>query len=269
MDRTVLRTTAVALLVLVAGCAAFAAGGSETPQSTPTGTATPTATAPTSTDTDTDTHTDAPDQEYPDGWSPAGIDDPDAALAAHYRATLTGPSTTVTYRSRIREVTNERAANTTLSMHVDTGSKRLYAALDGARTSREVFFADGTLTRWNVENETVVGTESTEFGLVAQSVDRRVLQSHLLLYTLERNGTVERAGTRALVYEVTGVPNDTISRTYGTATGADGRVVVATNGRVLEIETTVTYTDGAVTYHYGQTAIGETDVEPPAWMDEA
>lgn len=261
MDRTALQTTAVVLLVLVAGCAGFGAGGSDTPTSTPTQTAT---TTPPPTDTPTPERT-----RYPDGWSETGIDDPDAALAAHYRATLTGPPVTVTYRSRIRDATNERAANTTLSMHVDTGSRRLYAALDGARTSREVFFADGTLTRWDPDNETVVGRETTEFGLVAQSVDRRVLQSHLLLYTLERNGTVERGGTTALVYDVTGVPNDTISRAYGTATDASGRIVVGEGGRVVAVETTVTYTDGTVTYHYGHTAVGRTTVERPGWMARA
>jgi len=261
MNRTALTAVAVVLLVLVAGCGSDR-GGPGTPVPTATPTVTPSAT-PTPADTT------APERRYPNGWSETGIEDPDAALAAHYRATLSGPSATVTYRSRIGDATNLRAANTTLSMRVDTGSNRLYAALDGSRTSREVFFADGTLTRWDPDNETVVGSSSTEFGLVAQSVDRRVLQSHLLLYTLERNGTVERAGSTALVYDVTGVPNDTISRSYGTATDASGRIVVGQSGRVFEIETTVTYTDGTVTYYYGHTAVGETTVETPGWMARA
>jgi len=269
MDRTVPGTIAIALLVLVAGCGGFGAGGSETPESTAGPTVTKTA-APTASPTPASTGTIAPEQDrYPDGWSAAGIDDPDAALAAHYRATLTGPSVTVTYRSRVREATNERAANTTLSMRADTASRQLSADLDGSDTRREVFFADGTLTRWSPENETVVGRESTAFGLVAQSIDRRVLQSHLLLYTLERNGTVERAGTTALVYDVTGVPDSTVSGTYGTATGASGRIVVGQDGRVFEIETTVTYTDGTVTYYYGHTAVGETAVETPGWMERS
>lgn len=259
MGRPVPETIAVVLLVLVAGCAGIGADGPQSSTSTPTRAATP-----------TPTHSDTAAQErYPDGWSAVGIDDPDAALAGHYRATLAGPPVTVTYRSRIEDATNARAANTTLSMHVDTESNRLYATLDGSRTSRAVFFADGTLTRWDPDNETVAGTSATEFGLVAQSVDRRVLLSHLLLYTLERTGTVERAGTTALVYDVTGVPNDTISRGYGAATGASGRIVVGEDGRIFEIETTVTYTDATVTYHYGHTAVGETTVETPGWMDDA
>lgn len=219
LDRAASRTVTVAPLVLVAGCGGFGQGGSGTPTSTAGGTATPTAT-PTPTPA-----SDVADRvRDPNGWSAAGVDDPDAALAAHYRATLTGPPVTVSYRSRIREAANKRATNTTLDMRVDTGSERLYAAFDGSRTSREVFFANGTLTRWNVSNGTAAGRSATEFSLVAQSIDRQVLRSHLLLYTLERNGTVERAGTTALVYEVTGVLNDTVSGSYGTATDASGRI---------------------------------------------
>jgi len=243
---------AVVLLVVVAGCAALGPSGSGTP--TPTATGTP----PT---------TDADRVRYPDGWSAAGIDDPDAALAGHYRATLTGPPVTVTYRSRIRAAANERAANTTLTMQVDTASGRLSADLQGSDTHREAFFADGTLTQWSVENGTVVDRSSTGFTRAAQSIDRSVLYSQLLLYTLERNGTVDRPGTTALVYNVTGVPDGTVSNTYGTATGASGRIVVGENGRVFEIETTVTYTGGTVTYHYRHAAIGETAVERPGWMD--
>ena len=268
MARTELRIAAVALLVVVAGCAALGPGESGTTQ--PTATATPTETAtPPPTTTATPTPTDSDRVRYPDGWSVTGIDDPDAALAAHYRATLAGPSVTVTYRSRIRESTNDRGANTTLAMQDDTASGRLYADLDGSDTHREAFFADGTLSQWSVENETVVARSSTTFSRAARSIDRSVLYSHLLLYTLERTGTVERAGTTALVYNVTGVPDSTVSNTYGTATGASGRVVVGRDGRVFDVETTVTYTGGTVTYHYGHTAVGETAVERPGWMDGA
>jgi hypothetical protein len=266
MDRTGLRTAIVALLVVVAGCAALGPGGTETTQ--PTATPTPTATAtPTPPPTATAAPTDTDRVRYPDGWSASGIDDPDAARAAHYRATLAGPSVTVTYRSRIRESTNDRGRNTTLDMRVDTASGRLFADLEGSDTHREAFFADGILSQWSVANETVVARSSTTFSQAARSIDRSVLYSHLLLYTVEQTGTVERAGTTALVYNVTGVPDSTVSNTYGTATGASGRVVVGEDGRVFEIETTVTYTGATVTYHYGHTAVGETTVERPGWMD--
>lgn len=264
MTRTGLRIAAVALLVVVAGCAAFGPGGTETTQPTPTATETP---APTATETPTTTPTDADRVRYPDGWSASGIDDPDAALAAHYRATLTGPSVTVAYRSRVRESTDDRGTNTTLAMQADTDSERLYVDIEGSDTHREVFFADGTLSQWSVENETVADRSSTTFTRAVQSIDQGVLYSHLLLYTLERNGTVERSGTTALVYDVTGIPEGTVSNTYGTATEASGRIVVGQDGRVFEVETTVTYTGGTVTYHYGHSALGETAVERPGWMD--
>lgn len=257
MDRTTLVPAAVVVLVLVSGCAGFGSTGNGPAE--PTGDATPT---PTQASTPTQTGA----VQYPDGWSTAGVDDPDAALAAHYRAMLTGPPATVAYRSRIREAENDRAANTTLAMRVDTESQRLYATLDGSRTQREVYFADGTLTQWSVENETVANRSSASFSRVTQSIDRGVLHSHLLLYTLERNGTAERAGTTGIVYNVTGVHDDTVSNTYGAATAAEGRVVVSERGRVLAVETTVTYTGGTITYQYGQTDIGATTVPTPNWM---
>jgi hypothetical protein len=270
MSRTGLRTAAVVFLVVVAGCAALGPGESETPAPTATETPVPTATeTPVPTATGTPTPTDSDRVRYPDGWSETGIDDPDAALAAHYRATLAGPPVTVTYRSRIRESTNDRGTNTTLAMQVDTASGRLYADLEGADTHREVYFADGTFTQWSVENETVDARSSTTFPRAARSIDRSILYSQLLLYTLERTGTVERSGTTALVYNVTGVPDSTISNTYGTATGASGRIVLGRDGRVFDVEATVTYTGGTVTYHYGHAAVGETAVERPGWMDGA
>ncbi|MEF8857264.1 MAG: hypothetical protein V5A16_07590, partial [Haloplanus sp.] len=63
--------------------------------------------------------------------------------------------------------------------------------------------------------------------------------------------------------------NNTISGRYGSAVDATGQVVVATDGRVLEIETTVTYTEGTLRYRYAQTRLGETDVETPEWLRSA
>jgi len=263
MERTTLCVVAVASLALVAGCAGFGAGDASTPTPTATPTQEPTPTATATPPANDATPSDG--EQYPNGWSGTGVVDPDAALTGHYRATLTGPSATVSYRSRILETTANGTANTTLSMRIDPGVKRLYADINGSDTHREAFFSDGNLSQWSVENRTVVDRSPTEFTRAVQLIDQRVLKSHLLLYALERNGTVDRAGTTALVYSVTGVPNDTVSPTYGTATGASGRIVVGADGRVIEIETTVTYTEGTVTYHYGHTAIGETTVETPGW----
>lgn len=101
---------------------------------------------------------------------------------------------------------------------------------------------------------------------VAQSIDDGVLHSHLLLYDVEFDRTVRRAGTTALVCDVTGAYNDTISGTYGSAVDATGESVVATDGRVLEIETTVTYAKGTLRYRYAQTRFGETDVTAPEYV---
>lgn len=156
--------------------------------------------------------------------------------------------------------------NTTLEMRLDTSNRRLYASIEGKTNHRAVFFADGTLSQWDVRNETLVGQSNARFAGVAQSIDRGVLYSHLLLYDVEFERTVRRQGRTALVYNVTDAYNHTVSNTYGAATDATGHVVVAADGRVLEIETTVMYAKGTLRYRYTHRQLGETDVTRPGWL---
>jgi len=260
MDQRSLRTLTAVALILVAGCAGF--GPSETPSATPTGTPTPTDTPVPATPTDTAT----PDPSYPTGWSATGVENGTVAVDAHYRAVLTGPSATVRYRSREIDTGGESANETTLGMAYETGTGRLYASIVGTDGHREVFLRNDTLSQWNVRDESLVGRSNARFHRVVQSIDRRVLLSQLLLYTLEHERTVERNGTVAHVYNVTGVHDNTVSNTYGAGTDASGTLVVATDGRVLELETTVTYTGGTLRYRYVHTRLGETTVETPAWV---
>jgi len=259
MRRSTSTTVAVALLVLCAGCAGFVSGGEETPTATGTVESTPTPQP-------TPTETPSSGMEYPQGWSEDGVQNATLALESHYRAVLTGPSTTVRYRSGVVNATNDQAANTTFDMRMDPGEKRLYASLNGTEYHREVFFAGGTFTEWSTRNETVVSQSSTSFVRVSQSIDNRVLQSQLLLYRLQLTDTVTRGGTTAMVYNVTGVHDNALSQTYGTATSGSGHLIISERGRVLEIQTTVTYTGGTVTYRYVHTGIDETEVSTPPWM---
>lgn len=264
MARIEATTLALAVLVVLAGCGGAVSGG----DGTATETATPTTTE-TATPTPTPTGTPAGDANvaYPAGWSDTGVMDTQSALESHYRAVLTGPSATVQYRSRPISAESDQATNTTMDMRIDTGERRLYARVNGTERTREVFFANGTFRQWSVRNETVVGRSNSSFVRASQSVDNRVLRSQFLTYRLELNRTVTRDGSTALVYDVVGVYNNTVSRTYGTATSASGRVVVSERGRVTDLRTTVTYTRGTVAYRYSQTRIGETDVPTPAWLD--
>ena len=100
-------------------------------------------------------------------------------------------------------------------------------------------------------------------------MDNRDLTSQLLLYRLESNRTVTRNGTTARVYDVVGVYDNAVSGSYGSATAASGRVIVGERGRILELETTVTYERGTLTYRYAHTRLGETSVEPPEWRRSA
>ncbi|AZH24778.1 hypothetical protein [Haloplanus aerogenes] len=154
-------------------------------------------------------------------------------------------------------------------MAVDTGEQHVYAAIDGKTAHREFYFADGTLSTWSVQNQTLVGQSEASFIRVAQSFDSRVLKSQLLTYKLEHTATRTQQGRTALVYIVTGVYPNAVSQSYGAATNATGHIVVAESGRILEIETTVTYANGTLAYRYTQTDLGETSVSEPTWVQAA
>ena len=263
MDHTSLRTLAVVALVLVAGCSGLGPD-EEAPSSTPTASPAPTQT-PGSTASAT---AESAEPSYPEGWSAAGVENATVAVGTHYRAALTGPSATVRYRSRQVDTGDGPANETTLVMTYETETERLYASIRGTDGHREVFLRDGTFSQWSVRNETLVGQSNARLYRVVQSIERRVLLSQLLLYELEHERTVQRNGTTAFVYDVTGVHDNTVSNTYGAGTNGSGTVVVAADGRVLELETTVTYTGGTLQYRYEHTRLGETTVETPAWVRE-
>jgi hypothetical protein len=271
MERRQAVTIVAVVLVVLAGCAG--GGGPDGTPTAETGTESTTRT-PTATATATPTSTAAPAdgsgaRAYPGGWSETGVTDVQSALESHYRAVLTGPSVTVQYRSRIVSAERDRASNTTLDMRIDTGERRLYADIEGAERHREAFFANRTLSEWSVRNETIAGRSDPSFVRVTQSIDDDVLRSQLLLYRLEVNETVARGDTTAFVYDVVGVHENTLSGTFGRATDASGRVVVSGRGRLLALETTVTYTGGRVTYRYAQARIGGTEVPTPEWAADA
>ncbi len=268
MDHRVLATAVLAVLLVLAGCAGFASDGDATPE--PTATPAPTDTpTPTLTPTDTPTSTATSGAgSYPVGWTETGPENASAALRAHYRAVLTGPTTTVAYRAVVAESGDSGVGNSSLDMQLDAGARRLYASLDGVAGNQEIFFADGTFSQWNTTDETLIDQSDARFLVVARSIDRGPLKSQLLLYRFEPNGTVRLGGTTATVYDVTGVYGNTISQSFGTPESGTGRIVVAENGRILQVETTVVYTEATVEYRYVHTAVGQTQVDTPDWLPE-
>lgn len=263
MDRHGVPTVAVLLVVLLAGCTGLS-GSDSTP--------TPAVDAngqPAQTDTATPTQAASDGGTYPAGWSETGIENRTVAFSSHYRAMLIGPSATVTFRSGVIEAQADGATNTTLRMQIDTGERRLYASLNGTTGHRENFFTNGTFSDWDAQNQTLVRQVDAPFIRVAQSIDNTLLKSQLLLYELQLEETTTWNGTPALIYNVTGVTNSSFSPTYGSATAASGHLVVSLRGRILDIDTTVTYTGGTVDYQYAHTRIGDTTVETPEWLPDS
>ncbi|WP_254837628.1 DUF7537 family lipoprotein [Natronomonas marina] len=86
MDRRVVATVAVVVVLSLAGCSALPAfDQDQTPAATPSPTATTTPSA-TPTPTATPTPQDPANVDYPDGYGPDGIEDPDAAARTHVDA---------------------------------------------------------------------------------------------------------------------------------------------------------------------------------------
>ena len=80
MDRQVVVTTAVAAVVLLAGCSMLLGGDGATPAPSPTPEATP---------TDTPTPVPLEEREFPDGYGPDGVENAETAAGTHVE-TMTG-----------------------------------------------------------------------------------------------------------------------------------------------------------------------------------
>lgn len=254
---------AVAVVLLVSGCLGLS-GDETTPE--------PAGESPTATPTATDGSTPTPagtagsEPTVPEGWSQSGIEDPDAALQSHYSAVLGGQSATVRYQNSVLESDGARGQNTTLSTTLEPATQRMHVRIDGQASSLEVFFTERTLTQWDVANQSVLDRSEMGYPRAVRSADIRYLKSQLLLYKLTRTDTIERDGTTVFVYNVSGVYTNAASQTFGIVKSGSGRVHVGADGRVRQIETTVTYTNGTVAYRYAHTDIGETTVETPDWI---
>ncbi|WP_255197171.1 hypothetical protein [Halorarius litoreus] len=247
-------TLLVALLVLLAGCAALTPGGTDTPTVTPT---------------TTPTGTPLPDGLLAPGVNETGIENVTALFAAHQRElTASGFVTESVSRVTYEGTTTDRVAWT---VTVVPGGDRV-------RTHTVEYREDGTEIVGDIwSNATHDITRRDEAGDVSYTVRPRFITddtvvwsgsaAHVQLYATAELFEVASVDTRdGLRYVTLAMVSD--------QTGEDGvpdaqvTAVVDQRGRIHSVESRVQYgEDTTWTTSYRVSQIGDADPQPPAWLD--
>lgn len=263
MDRRLLATAAVALLAATGGCSLLG-NGTTTPGAGDGPTATPTA-APFT---------------YPEGFAASGVTDAEAAVATHEDAITALDSFTVTYHATIETV------NETIRVDYDQPSDLAdqEALIRFNVTSDEQFYGsttqyhtgDTVYVRSRGENQTIHRNESRQFN--GSTLTARQFVRPLLTEVAYGEATiVQRDGEPMARYRATGLENASAVFGQGVATenvtAFSATLFVDGDGVVRRIEYSATIDRGdstrTVDATVAVTAVGETTVERPDWVDKA
>lgn len=254
-------TLLVAVVVVLAGCSGFVSTGTDTPTASP-------ASSPTATGTPTPTP--GADELLAPGINQTGIENVTALFAAHQRElTARGFVTESTLTTTYEGTSTDRVA-WTVTVAPDGERLRTHAV-----ETRE----DGTQITVDVwSNATHDITRRDEVGDVSYTVRPRFITddtvvwsgsaAHVQLYSTADLFEVESVDTRdgvryvTLSLEADRVGRDGVPDTQST-------VVVDERGRIHAVESQVQYgesTTWATSYRLVQ--LGDTDPQPPAWLDD-
>lgn len=266
MSRRAVAATALALLVLTAGCS-FLGGGSTTPGANAT--ATPTATATPAAFT------------YPEGYAASGVTDGEAAADTHREAVLSLDSFTVTYDATIS--TPNETIDVDYDQTSDLADER--ALLRFNLSSGERFYG-GSSQYYTADTVYVRSTPSpnrTTYSNASRSFNASMLTASEFvdpLLTDVRYGeatVVRRDGESMARYEATGL--ERADRVFGKDVTAENvsafsaTLFVDADGVVRRVEYSATVTRGESTREIEATvvvtALDDTSVDRPAWVDRA
>lgn len=274
MDRRVAATLAAVALFALAGCSALPVfdSGSTTPTPTPTATPTSPAATPSATTAGTPTPTLAP-IDFPEGYGPTGVEDPDAAIANHNR-TLTGYDS---YRFRfdvgIGAGDGTRDAFVYLLRADHDAERALEIRDDGDVTLSQYYENDRVYVEQKVgDNRTYNSTDQpyrserlTGIQFVATLFDHVDYGGPDIRDT--DNGTLFRYQSEEVTDPEAILPSDT---TEDEIDSFDVELIVHEDGYVRFARYTVVTQDGTELAALARVeAVNETAVDRPEWFDEA
>lgn len=245
---------AVAAMLLLAGCGG-SGGGGETPvdgspaSGTPASTATPTPEMTLSTVT------------YPDGLSRDGFENATLFLSNHRDAMTSGPS----YAVRMDVTAGQETQ--TLRASTDPESERIRSQTDrNGELDYDIYYADGTqYVRQVTDSGGRYGTTNATFRSAAEGLNGGQFLTTIVLLDLEATDVTRQNGETVIAYDILG-PR---SSAEGIAQ-ASGTVQITTDGQIVAMEyDLVSSDDRAVSVTWERTAVGETTVENPDWIDQA
>ncbi|WP_254837629.1 DUF7537 family lipoprotein [Natronomonas marina] len=260
VKRSTLAVSLVVVLTLLSGCSAVLDGGGN-------GNA-----------TDGDGPSDPAGFEYADGYGPDGVTDGSVAVESHQSSLIDGGSFTGTYTYEV-EANNETTA-VNVESRVDFESEENYQRVDvdtpQSTSVVEVYRnSDTRYRRSEFNNQSSVQSQDRTF--VAENVTALDPVRPLLLnISAYDSSVVERNGTTVVVYEKTS--SEGVDSFYGVQDSANissfsGTMAVDSDGVVRSADYEMTYTvDGqqrTLSVEYSLSAVGDTSVERPAWVDEA
>lgn len=197
--------------------------------------------------------------DYPDGWSADGVDSLQTALLGHYGADTRGSSFTERLEFRVQQDDSVQR-NNSIRYEVDREAREMLARIDGTNQNQVAYYHNGTLTNYDPVNESVINSGNASLQRLTNA-SRLTVGESLQGLDLDASTVVERGGTTAVEYAVAGVASNS------SFDGANGTVVLASDGRIRSLDLTKQAGSQTVTYRYALEGEGSTSVERPEWAE--